>query len=232
MSRKLKALVAAALALVVVGAVAGGAQGADEFHCSVSPCRATTKTDGTGTTAHQVLVIENAAKTESVSFTCESFRADAELSETTSEIRTTFTNEREAYDNCTVNGTPGVIIHMNTCAYAFRGGAAAREDKGEIHVECTKAGDKIETTLPSGCVMTAGPQTLSGVGYHNIGEAGKTTTEATVTANIPGVAVTADGTKATCGINPAQTLTGTYTTANTIVTGETPAGTMANIWFE
>ncbi len=67
MIRNLKVLFAAALAPTALGAIAASAQGADEFHCSVEPCRGTLKPDGTGKTAHQVFVVENEAKTESVS---------------------------------------------------------------------------------------------------------------------------------------------------------------------
>lgn len=71
MSRNLRILLVVVSALVVSGAHSIAAQGADEFHCSVSPCRGTLRPDGTGKTAHQVFVAENEAKTESVSFTCE-----------------------------------------------------------------------------------------------------------------------------------------------------------------
>ncbi len=74
---------------------------------------------------------------------------------------------------------------------------------------------------------------LPGLKFHNIGEAAKTTTEVTVEANVEGIEVTAHGTKAQCGVDPAKTLTGHYTTGNTLVTGETdPGGVMANAWYE
>ena len=76
MIRNLRVLFAAALALTALGAITASAHAADEFHCSVSICgiRGKLSTDGTGAEAHHVFIVENAAKTESVSFTCESLR--------------------------------------------------------------------------------------------------------------------------------------------------------------
>lgn len=235
MIRNLKVLLAAALALTALGAIAASAHAADEFHCSVNPCRLTLKTDGTGATAHQVFVVENAAKTESASFTCESLRGEAEFSGTvTNDITlgwTVGTTDREAYDNCKINGSPGVVWHMNSCKYTLTGGAGGRTEPGtaEVHILCN-AGDVIEMTLPSStCVFRIGPQTLSGVGYHNVGTSPNR--EITVTTNLAGIVVTAT---AGCSviINPNQTLIGTRTTGNFLITGETPAGVMADAWFE
>ena len=256
MIRNLKILFAAALALTALGAIAASAQAADEFHCSVTPCRLTLKTDGTGATAHHVFIVENLTTTESVSFTCESLRGEAEFSgNTTKEIRLAWpntvskpNNDREAYDNCKVNGSVGVIVHMRSCEYRFTAGAtgnaaAGRSDEAEVHVICETVGDTIEITIPnSTCVFTIHPQTLGGggtgvngfpkggIGYHTEGVAPNR--EVTVTANVHEITVTKDGDcSALFPGNPA-TLIGTYTTGNTLVTGETTAGVMAEAWFE
>src|ERR1700755_415095 len=150
MIRNLKVLFAAALALAAIGAIAASAQAKDECHCSLACalCRGKLSTDGTGTAAHHVFIVENAAKTESVSFTCESLRGEAEFISAT-DVSLGWkkgTTDREAYDNCTVNGSAGVVVHMNSCKYTFTNDArneagetvegAGTVDAAEVHVLC------------------------------------------------------------------------------------------------
>ncbi len=80
MIRNLKALLVAALALTALGAIATSAHAADEFHCSVTPCRGTLATDGGAKNAHHVFIVENEATSKSVSFTCESLRGTSKTS--------------------------------------------------------------------------------------------------------------------------------------------------------
>jgi hypothetical protein len=238
MIRNLKVLLVAALALTALGAITASAHAADEFRCSVSPCRGKLNKDGSGTTAHHVFIVENAAKTESVSFTCEQLAGTGELVSGTdfSLSWSRPTEDREAYRNCTVNGSPGVIVHMNDCKYTFTAGAsgnaaAGTSDQAEVHVECP-TGESIEVTTPNGvntCTFRIGSQTLGGsaakggIGYVTAG------TEVTVTANVKGIVVTKSG---TCtGIIESNELIGTYTTGNTLLTGETSAGVMATASF-
>lgn len=222
MSRNRRVLLALSLAFVAVGMVTPSAQASDEFHCGVAGiCRLRTGTDGTGATAHHVFVVENEAKTESVSFTCESFRADAQFSEAAAtEISTTFVNEREAYANCKVNGSPGVVVHMNSCSFKLTGGAGGTSTSAEVHLLCSAPGNAIQITIAEGsCTFEIGPQTHSGLGYHNIGTF-SSEREVTVTANVSNIVVTAT---AGCSslIKTNQTLRGTYTTGNTLITAET-----------
>jgi hypothetical protein len=93
-------------------------------------------------------------------------------------------------------------------------------------------GKKIELTIPGGCTLSIAAQTPSnGVGYHNEGVTPSRVV--TVTTNVHGVVVTAS---AGCSalINPNQTLEGTFTTGNLLLTGESDDGkdTMADAWFE
>jgi hypothetical protein len=226
MIRNLKALGLAALALAAFGAFsASSAQAADEFHCSVNPCKLTAKQDGTGTTAHQVFIVENAAKTEQVSFTCHGITGEGEFSGNTA---TSIATSNISYNTCTVNGSPGVTVDMNGCSYKFTASAAGTTDGDQVHVECA-VGKKIQVTIPEiGCTFEIGPQTLSGIGYHTIGTTpnrevtltAKTTTNIAVTRN------------ANCAaLIKSEALIGTYTTGNVIVTGETTAGVMADAWF-
>jgi hypothetical protein len=226
MTRNLKILAMAAFALAAIGVFsATGAQAADEFHCSVSPCKLTAKQDGTGTTAHEVFIIENAAKTESVSFTCHGFTAEAEFSGNTS---TQITTSNIQYSTCTINGSPGATWDMNGCHYKLTASAAGTTDGAETHLECP-VGKKMQYTIPEiACTIEIGPQTLNGVGYHTIGVTPnreitvtvKTTTNIAVTRN------------AGCAsLIKAEALIGTWTTGNYILTGETTGGVMADAWF-
>ena len=238
MTRNLKLLMAAALALVAFGAigVAGAQAAGEEFHCSVQPCRLTARQDGTGKTAHQVFIVENAAVSESVSFTCETVSGVATSAvKTTKEITVTNLNYGEDGKNCTVNGSPGITVDTEGCDYLFTSERNANA-RAVVHVVC-ETGKEIHVTLRNSegatvCTFNIPDQRVEGASYHNIGEEAKTTTEVTVENAIAGIKVTATGTTAGCKINPSQTLTGTYTTGNAIVTGETEAGGMANAWWK
>jgi hypothetical protein len=237
MIRNLKVLLAAALALTALGALAASSHAADEFRCTVSPCRVKLNRDGTGTTAHHVFIVENAAKTESVSFTCGALKGTGELVNGT-DISLSWNRatgeDRTAYEECRVNGSPGVVWHMNDCKFTFTAGAsgnaaAGTSDQAELHIECP-VGETIEiTTSPNQCTFDIGTQTLGGsaanggVGYVTAG------TEITLTMNLKGLVVTKRG---NCtGIIESNELIGTYTTGNTLLTGETSAGVMATASF-
>jgi len=227
MIRNLKVLLAAALALAAVGAFAASAHAADEFICGVSPCRGKVNKDGTGATAHQVFIIENTVP-ESVSITCEELRGTGELVSGTNFLLgwSRPTEEREAYRNCTANGSPGVVVHMNDCKYRFTAGAAGTTKEAEVHIECP-VGESIEITIGATCIYRIGTQTVGGsaekggVGFHTSGE------EITVETNIKRIAVTAAG--SACPV--IGTLTGRYTTGNALLTGENSSGVMTTASF-
>jgi hypothetical protein len=228
MTRNLKVLIAAALALVACGAFsASSAQAADELHCSVSPCRFRGKQAGTGTTGHQVFIIENVGKTESVSFTCHEVTGEGTFSGfTTTNVIISIIE----YHKCTVNGSPGVTVDMNGCSYKFTATAAGTTDGDQLHVECP-VGKKIQYTIPEiGCTFEIGPQTLNGVGYHTLG----TTPNREITVTIKSTTNIAVTRNAGCAaLIKAEALIGTYTTGNWIMTGESDDGnqTMADLWW-
>lgn len=225
MLRNLKVILAAALALSALGAIAASAHAADEFHCSANPCRGRFTADGTGKTAHQVFIVSNAGGTESLSFTCEKLTGEATVS---AAVATEVTATNIKYPNCTVNGSSGAVLDMNSCDYLLTG-AGGRTDEAELHVECPGT-NKIELTVPGGCVFSIGTQRLKGIGLHTIGTSPNR--EVTVTTNVAGIAITAN---ASCVglINPNQTLIGFFTTGNEIGTGETdPGEAMADAWYE
>jgi hypothetical protein len=228
MIRNLKVLVVAATALTAFGVVgASSAQAADEFHCSVAPCTGTTGPDGTAKNSHHVFIIENEGKTESVSFTCGKFVGYlTSNTKTPTEATLTEFAGKELYQECTVNGSPGVTVDMNGCTFNFTS-AGGTNDTAAVHLICP-VGQKISITF-NNCIFHVPPQTLSGVGYATVGSVGNT--QVTGTALITGVLVEITGTDAACLIKTGQKLVGTYTTANTIVAGETHAGIMAEAWY-
>ncbi len=230
MIRNLKVLLAGALALTALGAIAASAHAADEFNCSVTPCVGTLRPDGTPNTkqSHHVFIVDGLTS-GSVSFTCESLSGEGSIaSSPVKEV--TATNLK--YNNCTANGSAGVVVDMNGCTYKFFA-AGGRTDEAEVEVICP-TGKKIEITY-NGCVMDiSGGFKSRGIGYTTIGSQANKNREITVTTNvdIPSATIQATGTQAQCLINPSQSFTGTYTTGNTIVTGETTAGVMAEAWYE
>jgi len=246
MFRNLKPLLAAALALAALGALAASAHASEEFHCSVEPCRWRAITDGTGKQAHQVFVIENSTQSESLSITCEYFRGEAtSTTRTTNSLIVEWPNtalrpnhSKEAFNGCKANGTTTVEVQMNTCHLVLKStGGTTSTATGAL--SCP-AGVKAEIK-ESTCTFTLAAQELPGLGYSTIGTSPNR--EITATANVSNIAITADGTKTSCLINPEQTLKATYTTGNTIVIaqkdnltekeevseGKTPE--MADGWF-
>jgi len=227
MVRKLKILFGAVLALTAFGVFVTSAHAEDEFHCSVEPCRLRLSTDGTGKTAHHVIVFENQSTTESLSYTCESLRGDAEAAKKTV---TELTLTGLTYDNCPINGLPGTTVDMNGCDYRITG-AGGRTDEAELHMECP-TGKKIEITY-NGCVLSISPYRANGIGYNTFGA--PPNREITLTFNhltIPAASISLTGTKAQCLINPSQAIVATYTTGNTLLTGERTTEEMAEAWYE
>jgi hypothetical protein len=217
MIRNLRILVAAAMALMALGAIGASSAHAveEKFHCSVAECRLTPKTDGTLKNAHHVFIVENEAKTESASFTCESIRGHAREGKTGIKITLT----EITYDNCTINGSSGVTVDMNGCDYLFT-------QTNQVDVICPTE-KTIELRIP-GCTFTIHGQTnLGGIGYTTIGKEPEREVTVSTNVTVPEVTVSDPCTF----IKPGQKLIGTYTTGFTTVTGETEAGARADAWF-
>jgi len=210
MAGSLKCCFFSVVALLALGAIAHGA----EFHCSVVPCRFTTRPDGTGKEAHHVFIIENETRSESIGFTCEQVTGAA----TNPHPPTTeLTLSEIVYDGCKSGGIAEATIATNGCTYLLK-------SNGEMHLTCP-AGKKLELRALN-CVISIGEQWLSGVSYTTIGTT--PSREITLSFNVAGIALTVS--KA-CGFNPEHIFVGTYTTGNTILTGESEAGVMADAWF-
>jgi hypothetical protein len=223
MIRNLKVLIAAAMALAAFGAVsASGAQAAAHFHCSTKPCTATLKPDGeAGTkTAHHVFIVKKG--TASGSFTCNSLSGTATLA---AEEVTEATFSSLAYSTCNIAGT-AVTVNMNGCTYTF---TAA----GGVTVGGCTSGKEIELVVggASGCIITIGAQTLSGVSYHNIGVEASNTTEITAEVLVKSIKGKTNGKCTSVTGFDGEFTEAEYTTGNTLVTGETSAGVMKNAWW-
>jgi hypothetical protein len=237
MTRNLKALLAAAMALAALGAigVTGASAAGEQFHCEIEPCRIRAAQDGTGKTGHQVFNVELGGVIKAA-FTCETISGDATNStKTVNSIELT----NIAYGGCTVNGSPEVAVDMHGCTYLFN---SERNAASTARVEIKCPGTSVievtfrdPTTHALKCTIDiAGGQDLTGINYHNIGAVGATT-ETTVEANTSDITVQARGTSdPECFGLPRNTnLKAHYTTGNAIATGEedNETGAMKGAWW-
>lgn len=208
----LTALVMAAATMVV----AAGAQAA-LFHCSTENCTYTTRTDGTTKNAHHVIIFTQSAA--SASFTCASLKSNSTGNPMTSE---TMTLESIVYSECNFAGGPSTL-KMNGCNYLFH-------SNGEVDIKCPEGQAMVLEITETGCRVTIGSQNgLGKVSYKTIGT--PPSREVTVSTNMTGIAGSVNANCA--GLGFAQgALSGDYTTGNTILTGETSGGVIAEAWFE
>jgi hypothetical protein len=210
MVRNLKVLIGALFVLSVLGAVYASAGKAAEFHCSVEPCRYTFKPDGTAKNSHHVIIIENEAKTESVSFTCSKLEGEGTSASKTSTERTFST---VAYKECSVNGSPPVSPH-GICFIVFY-------SNGDVLIGCA-----LIFTVTN-CTITIPEQKISGTSYTTVGS----TPNREITASITGTATGVTASDPCAFINPKQKLIARFTTGNVLLTGETTGGVMADAWY-
>jgi hypothetical protein len=222
MTRNLKVLLAAAMALAAFGAFSAAGAQAAEFHCDpaagTTSCFFTLKPDGTTTTAHHVFVVKDAAG-ETASFTCPQLDGSGTAAQTAANVSITSLNYNTIVggSDCKLAGVT-VTVDMNGCSYNFSAG-------GTVSIVCP-AGQVIEVTGP--CTVKVGSQgPLNGITYHNLGTTAAGTTEITVSANVPGIAISEVVNPGGCFGHPGGPYTATYTTGNTIVTAETDTGAPA-----
>jgi hypothetical protein len=229
MIRNLKVLFAAAMVLGALGVLgAASAQAAEPlFHCSVAPCKLTLKPDGTLKTEHHVFIVKNnASPVESISFTCNTLDGTATSSSLTF---TTATVTNLEYTTCIQQADSSVVkVRTNGCDYTLT-------SHGKVGVTCPE-GKVIEVENATGCIMEIpGFVDKEKVTYHNLGTSPNR--EVTVSPLVTGIHVTTKSSDAQCGIKVVgKTLTGEYTTGNTIATAETDpkegAGSMIDGWWE
>src|SRR5689334_10036207 len=117
MIRNLKVLLATVMALMALGAFSASGAQAAEFHCdpaaSTSSCKFKLKPDGTGTTAHHVIVVKNAAG-ETLPFTCNELGGSGTAAQTAASLTITGLT----YITCKVFGVT-TTVRMNSCDYNF-----------------------------------------------------------------------------------------------------------------
>lgn len=228
MSRKRKHSLALVLLLTALG-ITASADAADEFHCSNEPCRLTAKPDGTGKSAHHILIFENETTTESVVFTCGNLNGEAQF---TGGVAAELTLTNLSYSSCNFlfGGEHPISIIFNGCDYRFRS-VGGTTDEAKLAVICP-AGKVLEIKYGE-CSIAISSFESAGVGLQTVGVAPNR--EITATLNhltIPTSQIKFNGTKNQCFINPSQNLVATYTTGNTLFTGETEGGVMADAWYQ
>ena len=175
MIRKLKVMLLAALAVSALGAlgasVAQGHTPAKFTNPSNTNTITTTLTlgkDGTGKTAHQVLDVFNAAKTASVSFTCNEVTGDGNAigpEPDSVTIKTPlFTGE------CSVAGQKLVTVHPGLCNLTLSPSGEVEIVNDGATTECVHGKKPIlVTTGAFNCTVEVGAQQLKGlVKYHNL----------------------------------------------------------------
>jgi len=198
--------------MLAVASNATGASGA-EFHCSVEPCKATLKADGSGKVSHHSLIVKGGGVSASV--TCNAISGEAESSKkTTSSV--TLTNIK--YSTCSINGTPGAEVTMNGCDYVFNA-------SGQVTLVCPGGSTVIiELKLEIGCEIEIGPQgPLKSVSYTNI----NSKKEITVSTAVQNIVATSESCVA-FGLPDGQYKESEYSTGNTIAFGEGGA----SVWWE
>jgi hypothetical protein len=204
MIRNLKFLVAAAVAMAAFGAIGSAGAQAAEFHCSVSPCQVTMKPDGTGKNAHHVINVTGGG----FSTTCGTITGEATLSEKTSSEITIGNLKGE---NCVLIGQQSTLT-SNGCHYLLN-------SAGTLTIACPE-GEVIENN-GGGCQYDIPPQgPLSGVSISNTGSEITVQLKVKLTVSVHGAACPGYGT------------TAEFSTANSLLTGETAGGEMANLSWE
>ena len=216
MIRNLKALMLAAMALAVFGALAASPAQAAKFHSGLAETTVIVKTDGTSKTAHQVFDAPGGATA-----TCSGVSGHGSVvGEEVETIDVTLNFEQA----CTFLGQPATVS-TNKCIFGF---------KSNGKVELKGVGCELSVSIP-GCVVTfETPNTYEGISYHNINtEGGATettpTTYTTISAAVTGIKGTATG--GTCPV-PGAFTTGEFTTGNAIVEGQAKGGgAMTKVWW-
>jgi hypothetical protein len=207
MSRKLKTLLLATMAMTAVAAFsAASAQAASTEFLNVNSGNTTVTATPDGTTGpekHSVL------DTPPGTITCSTVDLDGTTSVASSENQTL----NFEYTNCRFQGLPNVI-KAEGCAYVLIA-------NGTVAIECpTSKTIKFEA---AGCVVNIGAQSslsgasgAAGVTYANI----NSSTEITASPNL----VSIDGTASGCASGNGAFTNGSYTTGNVILTGEPVGG--------
>jgi len=206
MTRKLKALGLAFVAVLAFGALSATAASAASFHSEVEH----TIIDGAQPVAEDDVFTVNAGTVKCTSATYTGTQSTA-----TNETVTV----TPSYSGCTAFGFVNAPIDVNGCTYTFN---AANDD---LIITCPEG--KTITVTAFNCHVDVGSQTIgTGISYHN-GGSGKTR-DVTATANLSGLTYTQTS-KTFPGCTNGTFTNGTYKGSGT-VTGTNTAGEQIGIW--
>jgi hypothetical protein len=208
MSRNIKVLGLALVAMLAMSAVVASAASATAF--SFKAEKVPTQLTGKQHNGNDI-------------FTTDAGKVECTEATYAGEQKVTPTNEvlvTPTYSGCTAFGFANTPIDVNGCQYRFT--TVTKESgnfEGSADIVCP-AGKVIEVTA-FGCTVTIGSQTgLKKVTYTNVGAG--TTREVTVDVNLTGIVYVEDpGFFNTCANNKVTTSNGTYVGAG-LVTGENP----------
>jgi len=196
-------------ALMALGMLGAQASPAAEFHCSAEPCWPITKTDGSGKTAHHVIVIKQGAA--SAAITCSTFKAEGELPfKTFSSLRL----RNLAYSTCTLAGS-AATVSVNGCEYELTA-------SGLFSIVCPSG--KAITISTGACQVKIGSQSfLSTASFTNL----SFKKEITFGLAVKKIVASASGCEP-LGLPTATYFESEYTTGNTIIWGTFGE----SIWWE
>lgn len=205
MTRNLKTLGLAVMAMFALTAVAASAAQAIEFHSEIENTTVTASTEAGSNSVFD-------AAGSSISCASATFTG-SQAAKTSPTLTVT-----PVYSNCTFLGVVGVPVETNGCQYTFNA-------NGEVAI--TGASCTAITFQAVGCKVEVGKQSgLKEVTYTNLGTgAGR---EVTVTPHVTGITYTSSG---LCPKNGTFT-DGNYTSGNAIAKGENSKGVQVGVWVE
>jgi hypothetical protein len=213
MTRNLRALGLALVAVLALGAVLASAASATP-RITVSKYPATLKGEQKGINE---FILPGGRK-----FKCSKANFTGEYTKTQSEAATWSISAIPSYEECTaeiLGNIDPVTVTMNSCYFTFTSGetknASTTEQTGTVHVKCTVPGDKIEVhvwenstkhkageaTLCTYTIPEVNNQNLASVTYTlSSGGSANPHTYVTINANVKNIHVTrSSGTLTNCG---------------------------------
>jgi hypothetical protein len=215
MSRNLKVLGLALVAVFAMSAVASASAGAATFHSEIaSPAK--TFFNGEQVTENVFTVNGRTVKCTKAVFSGEEVAPSETLSVT------------PEYSGCTAFGLASTVA-MNGCKYKFHNVTGTGPFTSPVDIVCPE-GAHITITAASTCTVTVAGQTgLSSVSYTNKGTG--TGRDVEVGANISGIASNVSGSVLVCGTNGPESATYTGTV---LEKGYTSAAhtTQVGVWVE
>lgn len=206
MTRKLKALGLAFVAVLAMGALSASAASAASFHSEA---------------AHTILSGEQPTGTNDVfttnagTVTCQ----NATYSGTTSSATTSTVTVTPSYSGCTAFGFVNATIDVNGCTYTFNAG------NDDLIITCS--GNPITVTAFNCHVKVASQEATAGISYDNAGSG--TSRDVTATANITGLKYTQES-KSFPGCTNGSFTNGTYKGAGTVKGSNTAGTESVGIW--